>query len=104
MSLAFLGRVEVPMDNIENRLPDLWPLSNSPAVPLLAKTQELPASQLPRPVDLFHLVITDNLRPGTLSLPHCLACPMMPTTHSSQAARLWTLSAGLRETDLQFGP
>jgi hypothetical protein len=23
MSLAFLGRVEVPMDNIENRLPDL---------------------------------------------------------------------------------
>jgi hypothetical protein len=32
-------------------------------VSLLAKSQELPVSQLVRHVDLFHLVITDNQRP-----------------------------------------
>jgi hypothetical protein len=55
-------------------------------VSLLAKSQELPVSQLARHVDPFHLVITDNQRPETLSLPHGLAPPIKPTTHSSQAA------------------
>jgi hypothetical protein len=38
-------------------------------VSLLAKSQELPVSQLARHVNLLHLVITDNRRPETLSLP-----------------------------------
>jgi hypothetical protein len=49
-------------------------------VPLLAKSQKLPVSQLARHVDLFHLVITDNQRPETLSLPHGLAPPIKSTT------------------------
>jgi hypothetical protein len=53
-------------------------------------TQELPVTQLARHVDLFHLVITDNQRPETLSLPHGLAPPIKPTTHFSQATSLWT--------------
>jgi hypothetical protein len=58
---------------------------------LFAKTQELPVTQLVRHVHLFHLVITDNQRPQTLSLPHGLVPPIKPTTHFSQAAALWTL-------------
>jgi hypothetical protein len=49
-------------------------------VSLLAKSQELPVSQLARHVDPFHLVITDNWRLETLSLPHGLAPPIKPTT------------------------
>jgi hypothetical protein len=68
-------------------------LPGSPAFALivsrLAKTaQELPVTQLAMHVDLFHLVVTDNRRPETLSLPHGVAPPMKPTTHSSQAASL----------------
>jgi hypothetical protein len=55
-------------------------------VSLLAKSQELPVSQPARHVNLFHLVIKDNQRPETLSLPHDLAFPIKPATHSSQAA------------------
>jgi hypothetical protein len=44
-------------------------------------TQELPATQLARHVDLLHLVITDNPRPETLSLFHGLALLIKPTTH-----------------------
>jgi hypothetical protein len=65
-------------------------LPNFPAVSLLAKPQELPVTQLARHVNLFHLVITDNQRPESLSLPHGLAPPMKPTTHFSQAASLCT--------------
>jgi hypothetical protein len=53
-------------------------------VSLLSKSQELPVSQPARHVNPFHLVITDNQRPGTLSLPHGMAPPIEPTTHSSQ--------------------
>jgi hypothetical protein len=49
------------------------------------KTQELPVTQLARHVDLFHLMITDNQRQETLSIPHGLAPPIKPTTHFSQA-------------------
>jgi hypothetical protein len=49
-------------------------------------TQELPVTQLARHVDLFHLVITDNQRPETLSLPHGSAPPIKPTTQFSQVA------------------
>jgi hypothetical protein len=52
--------------------------------------QELPVTQLARQVDLFHLVITDNQRPETLSLPYGLTSPIKPTTQFSQAASLWT--------------
>jgi hypothetical protein len=62
------------------------PLLVSLLVSLLAKSQELPVTQLARHVDLFHLVIADNQRPETLSLPHGLAPPIKPTTHFSQAA------------------
>jgi hypothetical protein len=48
-------------------------------------TQELPVTQLARHVDLFHLVIADNWRSETLSLPHGLAPPIKPTTQFSQA-------------------
>jgi hypothetical protein len=63
---------------------------NSPACfpAPLAKPQELSVTQLARHVDVFHLVITDNWRPETLSLPHGLAPPVKPTTHFSQAAAL----------------
>jgi hypothetical protein len=44
-------------------------------------TQELPVTQLARHIDLFHLVITDNRRPETLSLPHGLTPPRKSTTH-----------------------
>jgi hypothetical protein len=57
-------------------------------VSLFAKSQELPVTQLAKHVNLFHLVITDNQRPETLSLPHGLAPPIKPTTHFSQAAVL----------------
>jgi hypothetical protein len=50
---------------------------------LLAKSQELPVTQLARHVDLFYLVVTDNRRPETLSLPHGLAPPIKPTTDFS---------------------
>jgi hypothetical protein len=65
-------------------------LPNSPACfpALFAKSQEFPVIQLARHVDLLHLVITDNQKPGTLSLPHALAPPIKPTTHFSQAAAL----------------
>jgi hypothetical protein len=64
------------------------PLLVSLLISLLAKPQELPVFQLSRHVNLFHLVITDNRRPETLSLPHGLAPPVKPTTHFSQAAAL----------------
>jgi hypothetical protein len=69
-------------------------------VSLLEKSQELPVSQLARHVDPFHLVITDNWRPGTLSLLHSLAPPIKPTTHSSQSAALW--SQGRQPSSLYF--
>jgi hypothetical protein len=56
--------------------------------PLLAKPQKLPVTRLARQVDLFHLVITDNQRLETLSLPHGLAPPIKPITHFSQATAL----------------
>jgi hypothetical protein len=59
-------------------------------VPLLAKSQELPVSQLARHVDRLHLVITDNWKSETLSLPHGIASPIKPTTNSSQATAVWT--------------
>jgi hypothetical protein len=55
---------------------------------LLAKSQELPVSQLARHADPFHLVITDNQRPETVSLPHGMAPPIKPPTNYSQAAAL----------------
>jgi hypothetical protein len=95
-SLVFLGQVEGPEASTKTRLPDLWQLVS----PLFASmpdcfsackaTQELPITQLARYVNLFHLVIIDNLRPETLSLPHCLAPSIKPTMHFSQAASLWT--------------
>jgi hypothetical protein len=57
---------------------------------MLAKSWELQVSQLAGHVDPLHLVITDNHRPGTHSLPHALAPPIKPTTHSSQLAALWS--------------
>jgi hypothetical protein len=54
-----------------------------------SKCQELPVSQLARHINPFHLVITENRRLETLSLPHGLAPPIKPTTHSSQAAAPW---------------
>jgi hypothetical protein len=50
-------------------------------------TPSFSTSQACRPVPL---VITDNQRPDTLSLPHGLAPPIKHTTHLSQAAALWT--------------
>jgi hypothetical protein len=49
-------------------------------------TQGLPVTQLARHVDLFHLVMADNQRPETLSLPHGLAPPIKPTTQFTQVA------------------
>jgi hypothetical protein len=53
-------------------------------------TQELPVTQLARHVNLFHLVIADNQRPETLSLPHGLAPPIKPTTQFTQVAAPWS--------------
>jgi hypothetical protein len=53
-------------------------------------TQELPVTQLARHVDLFHLMIADNQRPETLSLPYGFAPSIKPTTQFSQAVSLWT--------------
>jgi hypothetical protein len=53
-------------------------------------TQELPVTQLARHVDQFHLVITDNQRPETPSLPHGLALPTRPTPQFSQVATPWS--------------
>jgi hypothetical protein len=64
-------------------------------------TQELPVTQLARHVDLFHLVITDNRRPETLSIPHGLAPPIKPTTHFQPSCL--TLNAKT-VTVLQSGP
>jgi hypothetical protein len=47
-------------------------------------TQELPVTQLARHVVLFHLVIADNWRPETLSLPHGLAPPTSPLPNSAK--------------------
>jgi hypothetical protein len=66
------------------------PLLVSLPVSLLAKSQELPVSQLGRHDDLCHMVITDNQKPETLSLPYGLAPPIKPITHFSQATALWT--------------
>jgi hypothetical protein len=55
---------------------------------LLTKPHELPVTQLARHVNLFHLVIADNRRPETLSLPHGLFPPIKPTTHFSQVTAL----------------
>jgi hypothetical protein len=49
-------------------------------------TQELPVTQLARHAYLFHVVVTDNRRSETLSLPHGLQPPIKPTTHFNQAA------------------
>jgi hypothetical protein len=49
-------------------------------------TQELPVTQLARHVNLFHLVIADNRRPETLSLPHGSAPSIKPTTQFTQVA------------------
>jgi hypothetical protein len=51
--------------------------------------QKLPGIQLARHVDLFHLVVTDNQRPETLSVPHALDPPIMHTTHFTQSAAPW---------------
>jgi hypothetical protein len=45
-------------------------------VSLLTKSQELPVTQLARHVYLFHLVITDNWRPETLS-PSPMVWPLL---------------------------
>jgi hypothetical protein len=90
-SLAFLGQVEGPEASTETRPPDLWLLAWLPcfcsdyvsACKNNSGTSNYSTSQA-------CLVVTDNRRPETLSLPHGLATPIKPTTHSSQAASLWT--------------
>jgi hypothetical protein len=63
---------------------------NSPVCFSAWKTpQELPVTQLARHVDLFHLVITNNQRPESLSLPHGLAPPTHFLLIFSQATSLW---------------
>jgi hypothetical protein len=64
-------------------------------------TQELPVTQLASHVDLFHLVITDNQRPDSLSLPHGLAPAIKPTTHFQPNCLTLSLK---RVTALQSGP
>jgi hypothetical protein len=88
------GRQKVLRLTLKQDPSDLLPLAKRPLlvspliVSLLAKPQELPVTQLARHVNLFLLVVTDNQRPETLFLPHDLAPPIKPTTHSSQAASL----------------
>jgi hypothetical protein len=66
---------------------------------LACKTiQELPVSQLPRHINLFHLVITNNHGGETLSLPHGLTLPIKPTTQFTQVA-----APDLGEAALQSG-
>jgi hypothetical protein len=90
-SLAFLGQAESPKTSTETRPPWFMTACQTPLLACFSayKTQELPVTQLTRHVDLFHLVMTDNQRPETLSLPHGLAPPIKPTTFS-QATALWT--------------
>jgi hypothetical protein len=64
-------------------------------------TQELPVTQLARHVDPFHLLITDNQRPETLSFPHGLAPPIKPTTHFQPSCSTLNLK---RVTALRSGP
>jgi hypothetical protein len=90
-SLAFLGWAEGPKASTETRPPDYDCLPNSPACfsdcfSACKTTQELPVTQLARRVNLFHLVVTDNQRPETPSLPHGLAPPIKHTTHFSQVS------------------
>jgi hypothetical protein len=86
-SLALLPRVEGPEASTETRPHDYDCMPNSPVCFSACKTpQELPVTQLVRHADLFLLVIADNQRPETLSLPHGLVPPIKPTTHFSQAA------------------
>jgi hypothetical protein len=91
-SLAFLGLVEGPEATPQNQTS--WFMTTCFSLPdcfLACKTtQELPVTQLPRHVNLFHLVIADNQRPETLSLPHGWATPIKPTIQFSQATSLWT--------------
>jgi hypothetical protein len=47
-------------------------------------TQELLVTQLARHIDLFHLVVTDNQRPDSLSLPHGLDPPIKHTLISAK--------------------
>jgi hypothetical protein len=90
-SLAFLGWTEGPEASTKTRPPDLWPLvSPCLIVFLLAKQlRNFQLLNLARNVHLFHLMVTDNQRGYSLSLPHGLAPPMKSTTQFSQAASLW---------------
>jgi hypothetical protein len=63
-------------------------------------TQGLPVTQLARQVDLFHLVITDNQRPETLSLPSPWLGPSYKPTTCFQPS-CFTLN--LRVTALRSG-
>jgi hypothetical protein len=87
-SVASLGWGKVPRlaPKPDLLIYDHWP--NSPNCFSAYKTQELPVTQLARHVNLFHLVITDNWRPESVSLPHGLAPPIKSTTHFRQAASL----------------
>jgi hypothetical protein len=49
-------------------------------------TQKLPVNQLARYVDLFHVVMADNQRPETLSLPHGSTPPIKPISQFTQVA------------------
>jgi hypothetical protein len=51
-------------------------------------TQELPVTQLARHVDLFPLVIAENQRPETLSLPHGLTPSIKPIPNSPKSLLL----------------
>jgi hypothetical protein len=53
--------------------------------------QELPVIQLARHVDLFHLVITNNWRPETLSLSCGLTPPIKPTNHFQPSCSIQNL-------------
>jgi hypothetical protein len=87
-SLAFLGQVEGPEASTETRPPIYDRLFLPACFSACKTTQELPVTQLARHVNLFHLVITDNQIPETLSLPHGLDPPIKPTTQFSQATSL----------------
>jgi hypothetical protein len=72
-------------------------------VSLLAKSQQLSISQRVIHVDSFQVSGGQQAGcslGGTPSLPHGVATPIMPPTHSSQAAALW--SWGRQPSSLYF--
>jgi hypothetical protein len=90
-SLAFLGQGEGLKASTETRSPDLWLLAQLPCLFLCLKntseTSSYSTNQACWPVNL---VITDNQRPETLSLPHGVDPPIKHTTHFSQATAPWS--------------